>query len=36
MNKERYQKNLKKKYFGILNNAFEGFDNNDFNDFHKI
>lgn len=34
-NKETNQTNLKSKYFNIMNDAFNGFSDNDYNDFHK-
>lgn len=34
-NKERNQTSLKRKYFNILNNSFEGFNENDYKDFNK-
>lgn len=33
---EGNQTRIKRKYFNILNDAFEGFNENDYNDFHKI
>jgi hypothetical protein len=34
-NKERNQTRIKRKYFDIMNNAFNGFNNNDYTDFAK-
>lgn len=34
-NKELNEKRLKRKYFKILSESFEGFNENDYNDFHK-
>jgi len=32
---ETNQTSIKRKYFNIMNDAFEGFNENDYNDFHK-
>jgi hypothetical protein len=36
MNNEGNHTRLKRKYFNIMNDAFEGFNENDYTDFHKI
>lgn len=35
MNTEKNNKNLKQKYFDIMDKSFEGFNDNDYNDFNK-